>query len=114
MKTLFTILLIFTMTISAHATDLSRFVLWSGLAADFATTRIGIERYNLKEANPIMPTGRIGMAMMLGINGLVAESAAHDLREAGHPTAAKRVRWITGAFHLSLAGSNSRQIWRAR
>ena len=89
----------------ASSEKASHVALWVGIAADFASTRAVIKHGGHETG--FMGDSAKPQAVAVLAHGALTEILSSLAARSGHPTMAKRFRWITAGFYIGSAGRNS-------
>jgi hypothetical protein len=86
---------------------LSRAALYSGTAADLASTEIAMKR-GAVELNPLLGQNRVQRIAVSGGMAILTDWATQRMKVA-HPKLAAGINWVGAGVHFSATASNLRR-----
>lgn len=111
-RTILLAVLLMLATTPARA-QLGQIILWSGAAADVASTWRG-HLYGLHEGNPLIGDKRFAAPAVVIGTVICVDLVARYFERGGHAQAGRNIRIIVGGFHLAGSALNLRAIGQER
>lgn len=110
MKRFVLFIVLFMLATTPARAQLGQIVLWSGAAADIASTWRG-HLYGLHEGNPLIGDRRFAAPAIVVGSVIGVDLVARHFAKAGHPQVGRNLRILVGGFHFAGA---SRNLWMIR